>query len=238
MAQDVIITRDAKKINAEVIEVNPDDVKYKNFSNPKGPTYTILKNRIAVILYKNGEVEIVELSEDPKPQPAVAPATPAAPVAPVAATTEALPPVTPAATTSAPVVRNQQTVQPRLTGKDLLVNMEKEDPTLYRQYQSGQKQAKLGSLLLISGGALTIGGVIATYALVDVNYTLATVGYAATVVGGLGMTAGVPFTIIGNIKKGRAVRQYTGNLHGEAKQNAPQFQLNLHGNGLGLAYVF
>jgi hypothetical protein len=39
-AQDVIVTKDSKRINAKVTEVNPDDIKYKNFDNPDGPTYT------------------------------------------------------------------------------------------------------------------------------------------------------------------------------------------------------
>ena len=59
-AQDVIVTKDAKKIKAKVTEVNVNDIKYKNFDNPDGPTYTLLKSDIASILYQNGQVEVFE----------------------------------------------------------------------------------------------------------------------------------------------------------------------------------
>jgi hypothetical protein len=63
-AQDVIITRDAKKINAKVTEVNPGDIKYKKFDNPDGPTYTLPKNQIASILYQNGMVDVGSMKEE------------------------------------------------------------------------------------------------------------------------------------------------------------------------------
>jgi len=59
-AQDIIITKDARRINAKVTEVNVDNVRYKNFDNQDGPIYTILKNNIASILYQNGQVETFE----------------------------------------------------------------------------------------------------------------------------------------------------------------------------------
>jgi hypothetical protein len=59
-AQDVIITKDAKKIYAKITEVNVHDIKFKRFNYPDGPTYTILKSRIVSILYQDGTVEIVE----------------------------------------------------------------------------------------------------------------------------------------------------------------------------------
>jgi len=56
-AQDIIVTKDAKKINAKVLRMNPDNVKYKDFDDQEGPTQTILKSDIVSILYENGEVE-------------------------------------------------------------------------------------------------------------------------------------------------------------------------------------
>ena len=61
-AQDIIVTKDSRKIEAKVTEVNIDDVKYKVFTNQDGPTYTLLKRDIASILYQNGQVEIFETS--------------------------------------------------------------------------------------------------------------------------------------------------------------------------------
>ena len=56
-AQDVIVMRDSRRISAIVTEVNVNDIKYKLFSNQDGPTYTLLKNDIASILYQNGDEE-------------------------------------------------------------------------------------------------------------------------------------------------------------------------------------
>ena len=38
-AQDLIVKTDAAKIEAKVIEITPEAVRYKRFSNPDGPTY-------------------------------------------------------------------------------------------------------------------------------------------------------------------------------------------------------
>ncbi|MDR0540735.1 MAG: hypothetical protein LBH19_00825 [Dysgonamonadaceae bacterium] len=57
-SQDVIVTKDSKKIEAKVIEINVDNIKYKNFSNPEGPTYTLSKSGVASIIYQNGTVDV------------------------------------------------------------------------------------------------------------------------------------------------------------------------------------
>ena len=54
-AQDVIVKKDGSTILSKVLEVNTADVKYKKFSNPEGPTYTISKSEIMAINYENGE---------------------------------------------------------------------------------------------------------------------------------------------------------------------------------------
>ena len=40
-AQDLIVKTDATKIEAKVIEITPEAVRYKRFSNPDGPTYVL-----------------------------------------------------------------------------------------------------------------------------------------------------------------------------------------------------
>ena len=56
-AQDIIVTKDAKRIDAKVTEVNVDNIRYKRFDNPDGPLYTVSKKNIASIIYQNGQVE-------------------------------------------------------------------------------------------------------------------------------------------------------------------------------------
>jgi hypothetical protein len=66
-AQDVIVTKDGKKINSKVTEINENDIKYKNFENLDGPTYSMKKLEIASILYANGQVEVFNLSMNTTP---------------------------------------------------------------------------------------------------------------------------------------------------------------------------
>ena len=60
-AQDVIVTSDAKRINAKVTEINAENVKYKLFEHQHGPTYTLPRGDIISIIYQNGEVETFEI---------------------------------------------------------------------------------------------------------------------------------------------------------------------------------
>ncbi len=57
-AQDTIYLKSKEPvIIVKIIEVNPSNLKYKKYSNIDGPTYTIEKDKIAKVIYKNGEVE-------------------------------------------------------------------------------------------------------------------------------------------------------------------------------------
>lgn len=56
-AQDLIVKTDASQVEAKVVEVSPDEVRYKRFSNPDGPTYVLPVAEISYIQYANGERE-------------------------------------------------------------------------------------------------------------------------------------------------------------------------------------
>lgn len=204
-AQDVIVTKDARKISAKVTEVNVNDIKYKNFDNMDGPTYTLLKSDIASILYQNGQVETFE-TQSTQTQ----------------------------ATLPTPVQsQSQVTIQPnQLTGGNILSRMQKDDPILYQQYIKGRRQARMGTFLMIIGGGMTglgIGGIVSGDEAVEIGAVFA-------VAGGLCLSAGIPIRIIGGTKKNNALNTYRRKY--TSTQSTPYFQINLHGNGMGLAYVF
>ena len=71
-AQDMIVTKDSKKVDAKVTEINVDDVKYKRFDHLDGPTYTIPKSEIVTIIYQNGLVETFETEKPAQPTPTTA----------------------------------------------------------------------------------------------------------------------------------------------------------------------
>ena len=73
-AQDLIVKTDATKIEAKVIEITPEAVRYKRFSNPDGPTYVLPVKEIHYIQYANGEKEYYTRTIPATP---LTPATPA-----------------------------------------------------------------------------------------------------------------------------------------------------------------
>ena len=68
-AQDIIITKDSKKINAKVTEINENDIRYKKYENLDGPSYSMKKSEIASILYENGDVEVFNTNVVPQTAP-------------------------------------------------------------------------------------------------------------------------------------------------------------------------
>ena len=57
-AQDIITTRVGDEIQAKIIEVGANEIKYKKWTNQEGPTYTLNKTEIFMINYQNGEKEV------------------------------------------------------------------------------------------------------------------------------------------------------------------------------------
>ncbi|MBL7923227.1 MAG: hypothetical protein JNL88_03425 [Bacteroidia bacterium] len=53
-AQDVITLSDGRTVQAKILELTPDQVKYKKFDNPDGPTYTVPVGNLTKIKYANG----------------------------------------------------------------------------------------------------------------------------------------------------------------------------------------
>lgn len=59
-AQDIIIKTDKSEIKAKVLEVEEFNIKYKQWDFQDGPTYSIRKNDVFMIIYKNGKRETFE----------------------------------------------------------------------------------------------------------------------------------------------------------------------------------
>lgn len=56
-AQDIIKKLDGGTILVKVLEITQDEIKYKNYDNLEGPSYTLNKTLINTITYENGTVE-------------------------------------------------------------------------------------------------------------------------------------------------------------------------------------
>lgn len=57
-AQDLIIKKNGEDIKAKVLEVTPNEVKYKLFDEPNGVTYTARKSELLMIRYESGKNEV------------------------------------------------------------------------------------------------------------------------------------------------------------------------------------
>ncbi|MDE5622945.1 MAG: hypothetical protein K2I59_08225 [Alistipes sp.] len=80
-AQDLIVKTDRSSVEARVMEITPETVRYKRFSNPDGPTYVLPVGDIEYIRYANGEEE--RFRQPGQPAREVIPATPLVPATPV-----------------------------------------------------------------------------------------------------------------------------------------------------------
>jgi hypothetical protein len=61
-SQDVLVKQDGSKLEVKVLEITPENIKYKKWSNQEGPDYVINRSAVLVILYKNGETEVINAS--------------------------------------------------------------------------------------------------------------------------------------------------------------------------------
>lgn len=59
-SQDLITTRAGEDINAKVVEVGTDHVRYRKASNPDGPVFILPVSDILIIRYENGDKTVFE----------------------------------------------------------------------------------------------------------------------------------------------------------------------------------
>lgn len=60
IAQDVIFKKDKSEIKSKIIEITDDLIKYKKWELQDGPLYNIRKSEVFMIIYANGQREIME----------------------------------------------------------------------------------------------------------------------------------------------------------------------------------
>ena len=59
-AQDILTKRSGEDIKTIVLEISPNEVKYKLYEEPDGVTYMINKSDVLMIRYKSGRTEVFE----------------------------------------------------------------------------------------------------------------------------------------------------------------------------------
>ena len=66
-AQDTIYFKNGEFATGKVLEVTPNEVKYKKSQVPDGPVYTSYKSDVALVQYKNGYKETFSLTPSNMP---------------------------------------------------------------------------------------------------------------------------------------------------------------------------
>lgn len=74
LAQDVIFKQDGNEIQCKLIEVGPQSVKYKRWTNLNGPTYIEERDNIFMIKYENGEKDVFGVKSKTQPSTTYNPA--------------------------------------------------------------------------------------------------------------------------------------------------------------------
>ena len=113
-------------------------------------------------------------------------------------------------------------------------------PLLLQQYQDGKQMVGVGLLLTITGGstivmtsAVAFVLTVFSFGFYDIPTNTVVALYA---VGGVCLSIGIPLLAIGGAKKRNAFNTFRKEY--PATKTISNFQLNLHSNGLGFAYVF
>lgn len=70
-AQDQLFKKDNSKTEVKVLEITPTEIKYKLFTYQDGPTITVLKSEVALIIYQNGAHETFNTPAQQSQQPVV-----------------------------------------------------------------------------------------------------------------------------------------------------------------------
>ncbi|WP_461053775.1 hypothetical protein [Spirosoma arcticum] len=105
-AQDTILKTDQTELSAKVVEVTNDEVKFKHFNRLDGPTYTLKKSEVFVIIYKDGTRE--KFTSVPMPFVASVPTS-------LTDTPQPVVPLVPSASSPTALVENPQTTRLLLT---------------------------------------------------------------------------------------------------------------------------
>lgn len=62
-AQDTILKYDTEEIQAKIEEISQTEIKYRRWSKPDGPLYTIKTSEVFRIKFQNGDVEVFEKND-------------------------------------------------------------------------------------------------------------------------------------------------------------------------------
>lgn len=220
MSQDVIITMDAKKIEAKILEVSKTEIKYKEQDNLEGPTFVLGVEEISSVIYANGKVVLYNQPEQPKTNVAASPVS--KPKEPVKAVPQEIP---------GRIYKDKGKYRYNGTyidSKEVALILKRENTFAYDQWKKGKGMLIGGAVCTGIGSGLVVGGLIT---LVSQNYA-ACVGMECVALVPLGI--GIGLSIGSNHACTKAIDIY----NSKYDQAAVQLKYGISANGIGLAISF
>ena len=227
-AQDIIVTKKSERIDAKVLEININDVKYKDWNNQDGPTYTILKSDIASIIYQNGKVETFS-NFTQRPQQSN--------------NNQLMDYGDPSMTLSQ---------FKSMSDDEQDKYFEKYGGNIYETFHSGMKLRNAGDGLLVPGIILSSAGFFCTllgsiymyhydYYDYHFNYSAAATYLSGIILLPIGQAlviASIPFSAVGGAKKRHAQNEYINKYFNNMSMNKPVLNLGLTTTGVGFTLKF
>jgi len=182
-AQDIIVTRDNKRIDANITEVSGDNIRYKKANSPDGPVFVMPVKDINSIVYKNGDVQTFEETAATQSQPA---AVKKSEPAPITASTAASEPtvykalefkgdVLPEIEYKKAVVPGKKKMKKRYCGGNMVLNKREFKIFLQRNCPEAYKELKKAQTLNIIGSSITVVGCLSS-AFIPIPTCLAAIG--------------------------------------------------------------
>lgn len=231
-SQDLIVTRDGRRIDAKITEVSSSEIRYLEWDNQSGPVFVLRTDELNTIIYQNGTVKTFEHAANPTPTYNNGYQANSYQNAPL--------PV-------GYIVKDDNdvyTVGSLRMSEDQYVDFIRQNcKEAYDYYDSGVSLWNAGWKLFGMGIGLTLGGVVwycvGMYCFSPYDAAWKALVYGGCVlmgVGGLAATGSVPCLIVGGIRKNNSHEIYNESC---ARQTSEvTFGLQSSRNGLGLAINF
>lgn len=246
-AQDIIVTKDAQKIEAKILEVSKTEIKYKEKDNQNGPTFILETKEISSIIYSNGKVVVYNQeatstsnkeSEDKKTQVSTQIEEQT-----IKATSEQATATSPtSASQSGRIYRDNGSYMYNdtyISSREVVRILQKENESAYKQWQKGDGMSIGGAVCSGIGLGLALGSIYPFIYMgksknVTEIYHWGMAGIGLVSAGGVSAIVGVGLLIGAIAKYNKAIDIY----NSKYDQAAVQLQWHVAPTEVGLALVF
>ena len=223
-ATDIIVTRDAQRIEAKIMEVSSSEIKYKEANNLEGPMFVLSTSEINTIIYSNGTVKVFDHATTPGYNQQNANSNG------YSVNNANLLPIT---KSSGFYYLGEQ----RMTEDQYIDYIRSNCRDAWDSYNSGKKLWRAGwSLFGVGLGLEVLGGGLLGGGIGDSDAGLIVSGGVFAGVGGAFVIASTPCIIVGGIRKYNSHVVYNNSC--AARQTAVTFGLKPASGGIGLTMNF